>query len=238
MKISVIIAAFNSMCFIDNTVKLHNILRYGLMKRFKRGVRISIALTFKCNLKCPYCVVEMPTGKLPVAKESTLDELKHFITSFPYKLREIKLTGGSPELHPGFVEFANWLLDEGYFVTIFTNLLHYSKLSQLKRTYRLMFISTYHHSADPKKYLLNYIDLCRIYRIRVEEIADAPYSDLWHEDLKLVMKTGVKLLPYSHLKNLIGEKEMRENKVMLRVSPDLQIFSTCYNVYVNENKML
>ena len=61
------------------------------MKRFKPGVRISIALTFRCNLHCPYCVVDKPNGKTPIVKESTLDELINFVKNkFPYAIREIK----------------------------------------------------------------------------------------------------------------------------------------------------
>lgn len=211
-------------------MKLYKIFRYGIMKRFRRGVRLSMALTFNCNLRCPYCVTEVPTGHIPDMKESTLDELKHFVNHFPYRIRELKLTGGSPELHPNFVEFANWLLDKGIFLQIFTNLMHPQKLNQLKKTYRLMFISTYHHTSNPDMYRANY-DRLNGYRIRVEEIADGPYFDSWHVRLKELMPSGVKYFSFSHLKPLLTEKEMRENKVMLRVSPDLQIFTSCYGLY-------
>lgn len=203
-------------------MKIYKILRYGLMKRIRRGVRISIALTFKCYLKCPYCVVDKPTGKTPQTKESTLSELIHFVKNqFPYRLREVKLTGGSPELHPEFVNFTNWLLSEGYFVQIYTNLVNPKILMKLKRTFRLMFIASYHHtkewrSMSPEQYTKNYNIVKKHYRVVVEEIG----TD----------KTD-KLLPYSKFKNFIYEDDMIRNKAMIRVSPDLKIYCNCYDIY-------
>ena len=75
--------------------------------------------------------------------------MKYFIKyRFPYKIREIKLTGGAPELHPDFLEFTNWLLHEGYYILVFTNLMRPDILLKLKRTPRLMFIASYHHSDN------------------------------------------------------------------------------------------
>lgn len=204
-------------------MKLYNIFRFGLMKYTRKGVRLSIALTFRCNLRCPYCVVDKPQGKTPKVKESTLDELKYFVKhKFPYKIREIKLTGGSPELHPDFVEFTNWLLDEGYFVMIFTNLVKPGVLMELKRTYRLMFIASYHHTKDWEsmpawQYTNYYYIIKKHYRIIVEEVGNTP---------------DCKWLSYSKLKREIGEKEMKSNYVMLRVPPDLKEGHwNCWGVY-------
>ena len=208
-------------------MKTYNILRYGLMKRLRifKPLRLSIALTMKCNLRCPYCSVEMAQGKIPKYKESTLDELKHFVkVRFPYRkfLNEIKLTGGSPELHPNFLEFTNWLLDEGYFIMIFTNLMRPDILMKLKRTYRLMFVASYHHTKDwesmSKEQYISYYNLIkRYYRIIVDEVGDEP-EDKW--------------LPFSRLKAELTDEDMKANYVMLRVPPDLSAgYWNCWDVY-------
>lgn len=195
-------------------MKTYKILRFGMMKYTRRGVRLGMALTFDCTLKCSYCTVNMPLGRLPNMKPKPLRELQKFINDFPYRIREIKLSGGSPELHPDFVEFTNWLLDKGLFVQIFTNLTLPLTLMRLKRTYRLMFISTYHHQYDQNEYEYIYNFLSEWYRINVEEI-------------------GVKKLSFSRVKGFIGNEEMKKNTEMIRVSPDLRMFNTCYDVYAN-----
>jgi len=207
-------------------MKWFKILRYGLMKRFKRGVRISMALTFRCNLHCPYCVVDKPTGATPKVKESTFEELTNFIKNrFPYRIREIKLTGGSPELHKDFVKLANWILDEGYFLIVFTNLMRPDILRQIKPSRKLMFIASYHHAKEynfvsipVEKYTENYNMIKKDYRIIVEEIGDCK-EDKW--------------LPFSRQKNFLTEKEMQENKAMIRVNPDLRMYCNCWDVYEN-----
>jgi len=190
-------------------------LRYGIMKRFKGGIKLCLVLTFKCNLKCPYCTVDIPIGERPDIKEKSIDEWKNFIKTFPLKIREFRITGGSPEMYPYFSELINWLLDQGYFVMVYTNLLHLNKLQQLRKTYRLFLGSTYHHCSSQKQFDKNYQILKQDYRITVEEIKD-------HIS---------KCLPYSKLKNIIVDKdEMKENKEIIRVRPDLTMVTNCYEI--------
>ena len=205
-------------------MKTYNIHRYGIMKRFKKGVRLSMALTFRCNLKCPYCVVDKPLGHTPKVKESTFKELTNFVKNrFPYKIREIKLTGGAPELHKDFVKFANWILDQGYFLIIFTNLKRPDILMQLKKSRKLMFIASYHHSKahdyismSKELYIRNYILLKNNYRIVVDEIGNSP-EDKW--------------LEFSRIKPFLTNEEMIANNAMIRVAPDLRMYCNCWDVY-------
>ena len=203
-------------------MKNFNIFRYGIMKYTRRGVRLSMVLTYRCNLKCDYpCSMLLPTGKWPKAKESTFQELKQFIKEFPYKVREIQISGGSPELHPSFVEFTNWLLDQGYFVQIMTNLLFLKKLSQIKRTYRVMFCCTYHHSSSLKIWMRNYDYLNKYYRITTDELGER----LTPQRVKLRI-----------VKNYLDCRGLRDNSLMIRVAPDLTMYNTCYGVYKQTNK--
>ena len=137
-------------------MKKYQILRYGLLRRLRRGVRLSIALTYRCNLNCSYCSTKIATGKTPVAKESTLAELQEFITKFPYPIQEIRLTGVAPELHKYFVSFVNWSLDKGIFVQVVTNLLFDDELRKLNQTSRLMLCATYHHKMTPAESIIWY----------------------------------------------------------------------------------
>lgn len=202
-------------------MKNFNIFRFGLMKRFHRGVRLSLFLTYRCNISCEYCSMKLLTGKRPQAKESTLEELKTFVNEFPYRIREVQINGGSPELHPDFVEFTNWLLDKGYFVQIMTNLLFLKELSQVKRTPRVMLCCTYHHSSNLDVWMKNYDYLSQRYRIVTDEI-----------EYRMTPKR-VKL---RIVKEYLTKKELRGNNIMIRVSPDLKMYNTCYGIYKQTNK--
>lgn len=206
-----------------------------MMRRLRKGVSISISLSFRCNIRCPYCADELPTGDIPVSKERTLDELKLFINTFPYKLQEVKLTGGSPEMHPDFVEFVNWMLDKGIFVLVTTNLFHFDKLNQLKKSYRLILASTYHHAFSLPKWLDNYNKLKQKYRVLVDEIDDYDvYKDTYHESIKHL--TNSRALPFSRMKPLCSNELLKQNKLRLRISPDLKIYPTCYDVFMDHKR--
>jgi hypothetical protein len=99
----------------------HNILRYGLMKRLGPGIRLSCFLTFKCTLDCFYCTLRAGGG-YPESTTMSAVEWRMKIKRFPVKIREVVLSGGEPMLYPHFVEFAQFLLDSGYYVTIYSNL--------------------------------------------------------------------------------------------------------------------
>lgn len=199
-------------------MKSFDIFRYGLMKHLKRGITIDILLTWRCINDCNYCGTKTCTGKVPeVREEANLRELKYFVQTFTLRVREIKITGGSPELHPDFVEFINWLLDKGFYVQIFTNLLFLEKLSRLRHTRRLMFCATFHHDNNQKLWLSNYNKLKKHYRILVEEIGEGWLS-------------FSKVKPYQTLQFMI------DNNTLLRVDPKLDIYTTSDNLCRQTNK--
>lgn len=204
-------------------MKTHNILRYGIMRRLGRGITLSFTLTFRCNLKCEYCSNWLPEETLPYAKESTFEELKAYVEKFPIRIRQVKLSGGSPELNMAFVDFTNWLLDQGYYVAILTNLMHPDVLKRLKPSRRLIFLASYHHtdkwkSISEEKYTDIYNDLRKTYRVVVHEIG----------------KT--KLLPYSNLHYKFNKEDMKGYSDLLRVSPDLKAYVNCHSMFSDKAK--
>jgi len=149
---------------------------YGLLKRLRRGVKLNIYLTMKCNLNCDYCCWKFGDGKTPIIKnELTLRDWQQRIKRFPQRIREISISGGEPMLVSCFVNLVNWCLDEGYFVNVFTNL---SYLKQgIKRSYKLKFCATYHEDmmlGKFKRHLRNYRNL---YRVDIDEIRTNEFKD-------------------------------------------------------------
>lgn len=137
--------------------------RYGLRKRLVRGDSMLLFLTFRCTLKCDYCALKYIDGKYPESDEITLSEWKRIVKSFPRKIREVKITGGEPMLMPWFPEFVNWLIDEGYFVLVITNM---TLKKEIKESYRLIFIATNHEGS---KFQLPYY---RKHRVKVDKIGE------------------------------------------------------------------
>lgn len=81
-----------------------------------------ITLTYRCNLRCPYCFANEFVNK--ESSDITIDAFKEavdFITSSG-KAR-IGLIGGEPLVHPLFDEFVNYLInrDDVSLISVFTN---------------------------------------------------------------------------------------------------------------------
>ena len=197
------------------------VFRYGIMKRLKRGVRISISLTFRCNLQCPYCSLRIPLGKMPTSKESSLSYIKEKILDFPYRIREISITGGAAELHPDFIELVNWLLNKGYYVNVFTNLVLYNKLKQLPQSRKLLFTASYHHTKDweqcsVEEYIKTYKEIRKKYRINVEEIEERRLS---FSRVKRMTKT---------------EEDLGTGQKVIRFAPDMTMKRKCVDLHKSQ----
>lgn len=140
----------------------NNILRYGIMKKLGRGIRMSCFLTFRCTLDCYYCTLRAGGG-YPTSEEMSLHEWIKIIKRFPEKIREIVISGGEPMLHKDFVPFVQFLLDRGYYVTVYTNL-SLKKGLELKPSRRLRFEASLHSSVRGNKpfYLKEYQEKFRV----------------------------------------------------------------------------
>jgi hypothetical protein len=200
---------------------------YGKTLWFKRGVTVQISLLYACNLACSYCTLEMPTGIRPTAKQSTLDEWKEFIKNFPVKIKEVYVSGGEPTLIKWLPELCNWLLDEGYHVSVFTDLYDPQLLLKVKNSYRFQIISTFHHDWEEK--LISH-------HLTEEKQFKYSYSLLKNAGYRIeVDEIGYKVLPYSRLKPFIGMDGLKDSEAF-RVSPDLQIFNSCYDHFLQKSK--
>ena len=145
-------------------------MNYWHRKMLKKGITLALTLTYKCNLNCQYCLLKNGKNKRPKSKELNGQQWWEFIQTFPLKVKEIELTGGSPEMHPDFVAMVDILLHYGYMVVIYTNLMHFEKLNNLPESDRLMFVSTYHHCSPMGDFDWNYKALSKKYKIEVHEI--------------------------------------------------------------------
>ena len=149
---------------------------YGLLKRLRRGVKLNIYLTMKCNLNCSYCCWKWGDGKMPIVKDRlTLRDWQQRIRRFPMKIREISISGGDPMGVDYFAELVNWCLNEGYFVNVFTNLS--LKRYVIKPSYRLKFSATYHENLDRKIFCQNLRFYREKYRVDIDEIRTNEFPD-------------------------------------------------------------
>lgn len=189
-------------------------LRYGLLRRLKGGIRLTIVITYKCNLHCDYCSLKLAHREMPSLqyKDMTSEKLKGIIDEFPLKISGIALTGGEPALNKDLPEIVNWLLDQGICVTIYSNLVKIKPYFLIQQSYKFRIVSTYHISCDKKKFIENYYKLKKYYRVDVDEI-------------------GTKTLPFSRLKKFIVINDSRiPAKNYLRIGIDGLIFTNCYDV--------
>jgi len=116
---------------------------HKLIRGYKklRGVSVRVFVTFRCNLRCPYCTV-LAGRKLNCDEISAKDWIR-IIETFPIRINKVSLIGGEPFIYPDIVELANGLMDRGYLVTILTNL---TRKHNFKNSYKLHLYATYHKS--------------------------------------------------------------------------------------------
>jgi organic radical activating enzyme len=117
---------------------------------------------------------KQPYGSMIKCKKQLgVAEWKYLVKSFPRKLREVQLTGGEPLIVPFYSELVNWLLDEGYFVTVFSSLWNLSGLDvemSTERFLRYRISATYHRKMEVEKFKEHLKKYRAKYRVDVEEI--------------------------------------------------------------------
>ena len=136
-------------------------MRYGINVRLKRGIRLYLEITHKCNLNCSHCNWKLFNLGMPkVTKEKTVSEWVDFLLDFPIKFREVFLVGGEPSLYPGIVPLVEWLLSQKKNIIIYSNMMN-NRLSQLSKNDRLIVVGANHRFND-KKFYENFNNLkCR-----------------------------------------------------------------------------
>ena len=166
------------------TIKNYTNMRlklYGKTLMFKRGLTVNLNITFRCNLKCPYCNNLFSSGEVPKTTDSTFEEWKDFFDRWPYKyakVREIAILGGEPALYDDLVPVVNYLLNRGFHVKIYTNLTKIDKYKQIKPSHHFRLTASYHKVFDVEKFKANYFEIREYHDIIVQEIGEKtlPFS--------------------------------------------------------------
>jgi len=61
---------------------------------------LQVNLGYKCNLQCLHCHVNASPQRTEVMSSSTIEDITNFVQK--YKVSQVDLTGGAPEMHPQF----------------------------------------------------------------------------------------------------------------------------------------
>ena len=188
-------------------------VRYGIRRRLKRGIRVRIRPTFKCSLDCYYCGNKMGFLKERPIENSTIRGLGwlKIIDKVPWKIKEIWISGGEPSIYPDIVPLVEGLLDRKYLITIFTNLTN-DKLSELPKSDLIRIEATFHSRAGHTK--ANFIKNLNKIKNRVD-----------------VVEIDNNLLPFSKSKpwNCDIEDAKRIRKHSIYIGPDGDIAFCAYD---------
>lgn len=115
--------------------------------KLSRGASVTLTLSTRCTLHCPYCPLMHEREEYPDDKWETcsMEEWQELIDKFPEWMSCVLISGGEPTLIKWLPEFVNWLLDSGRKVVIFTNLAVPTRFENIKKSSRLQIQATYHH---------------------------------------------------------------------------------------------
>jgi len=184
---------------------------------FRRGIRLYIIPSFKCNFDCSYCVLKIPNKQYPHCKdEKTFEEWKEFISTFPVKVREIRISGGEPFKNDVTVPLTNWAISKGYFVTIETNLTpwFFHRIFKLPDTKKIKLYVTYHKEQIRKALWLKGYKFLKRFRPKYTIIAYSfPKGKFW----------------FTVDKDWAKPDTMRVSRFI--IGPDFQIFRNCFEAY-------
>lgn len=130
---------------------------YGLTKLFKRGCVICLYTTYKCNLRCPYCINHLLVSD-DIKGMLSCPEIGPWgwydlISNFPVPVKEIFLSGGDPMLYPNISRLVDVLLQTGAHVVLFTNMMTRRKITARSRRFRIQ--ATLHESAGKERFYDN-----------------------------------------------------------------------------------
>jgi len=205
--------------------KFRNLI-YRILIKTRRGVGLNIVMTFACNFNCSNCGLKIPNNEYPKEKHrASLDSWKKFIKEFPLKIKDVAISGGEPTLYPDAIEFINWLIDEGYIVSVYTNLSN-ENLLKFRRSLRLKINATYHKESGKRDaWIERYNRLRKYYKINSYQIEHNDF-EFKSDTLNLLQKTDTINHP---------------QKNRIHVGPDLRIFTSCFdkmNYYKKDKRSL
>jgi MoaA/NifB/PqqE/SkfB family radical SAM enzyme len=81
----------------------------------------NLSITNRCNRSCVYCFANDTKTELgkSYTDDATYDQALDYLQRSG--LKQVRLLGGEPTLHPGFIDFVNRALDRNLDIMIFTN---------------------------------------------------------------------------------------------------------------------
>ena len=142
---------------------------------FRQGKILRIKPTTKCNLNCSYCTVNKAHGKAPKFEEKPYFYWQDEIY-YNHKPRILVISGGEPGLYEGIYSLINMVVPKRIPIQIITNLTVIDKFMMIQKSWRVIFLATYHPSADRDLFMNNYRELSKKFHITVREIQYIPGS--------------------------------------------------------------
>jgi len=186
-------------------------IRWEIARLLSPHSGIGIKPTTRCNQRCDYCLVNIAhNGRPPVFDEKPWYYLfGDIMKEGPFN--NITITGGEPALYDGISYLINNLVEQKNIILIFTNLSKIEEFMKIRKTWRVIFYSTYHEPASLKKYMQNYEILSRKFYITVREIRH-------RDDLR------PKLIPFSKITIMLNKQNTKKQRFL---APDGRIFWSC-----------
>lgn len=183
---------------------------YKIKKSFSNGIQLSTCITWRCNLRCSYCLVSCVNGNMPEKEDVDIIELVKFIKYFPLKINEVSVTGGEPTLHDDFAIYVNQLLAMGKNVVVYSNLHNLWKLKLLEKSPFLRIYATYHHEKESSSsFKSKLLTLQKDYNVICKSFVNTNFSE----------KRDI--LPVDSMK--------KPEKNVLFVDTKLRLYKNCYD---------
>lgn len=170
-----------------------------------------ISPTLKCNQKCRYCCqIQVPPGE---HKEHDYKWWIDFIDR--NKFKGIAISGGEPALFDGVHHIINHCIERKMVISIVTNLK--KVIPDIKKSWRVTFLASYHEGADLKTFMENYTELNKKFHVSVRELHTSdkqiiPFAKV--ERIKSDWKEGESMCPY--INYYPDGKEVAKEKLQLR----------------------
>ena len=190
-----------------------NKYRWELAKILRFDQMVTILLTLKCNQKCWYCC------------QSYVDQGEHQEQDYKFwidfidkkKIKVVSISGGECALYNGVEHIINHCIEKKILVSVVTNLK--TLIPNIKKSWRVIFLASYHEGMDLKNFMTNYTTLSRKFHVTVREL---------HKDSN-------KIIPFSQVEIIKTDWRFGDSKCpYYTYYPDGTLIPK-YNVSVRDN---
>jgi len=133
-------------------------------------IKIKIKNTFRCDLRCEYCCIDIVSGRESKFEELGYQDWLQIVDNFPIRVGIVILIGGEPFFRKDSVDLINTLTAKKIIVKVLTNQT-YKRMLDINPTPFVKFLSTYHHGQVPKDYWMDLnAQIKKKYRTRTYEV--------------------------------------------------------------------